>query len=94
MCAAPPILPSAPESERIRTDLLLSPTRALVHGSSPTLNEHLSWSPHTANIAAKAHTLLSFLERNLRNVPQELRLRAYFTIPRPAFEYACEITDP
>ena len=53
-----------------------------------TLNEHLSWSPNTDRIAAKAHASLSFLERNLRSVPQELRERAYFTIVRPGFEYA------
>ena len=59
-----------------------------------TLNEHLSWSPNTYRIAAKAHASLSFLERNLRSVPQELRERAYFTIVRPGFEYASSITDP
>ena len=59
-----------------------------------TLNEHLSWSPHTQNITAKAHASLSFLERNLRSVPQQLRERAYFTIVRPALEYASAITDP
>ena len=59
-----------------------------------TMNEHLSWSTHTTNSAAKAHASLSFMERNLRFVPQKLRERAYFTIVRPAFEYASEITDP
>ena len=59
-----------------------------------TLNEHLEWTTHTLRTAGKAHTTLSFLERNLRVVPQHLRERAYFAIVRPALEYASEITDP
>ena len=59
-----------------------------------TLNEHLEWTTHTQKIAGMAHTTLSFLERNLRVVPQHLRERAYLTIVRPAFEYATAITDP
>ena len=59
-----------------------------------TLNEHLDWTTHTQRIAGKAHTTLSFLERNLRVVPQHLRERAYLTIVRPAMEYASAITDP
>ena len=51
-----------------------------------TVNEHLSWSTHTTTSAAKAHAS--------RFVPQKLREQAYFTIVRPAFEYASGITDP
>ena len=58
-----------------------------------TLNEHISWSPHTQNITSNAHASLSFLERNLRYVSQQLRERAYFTIARPALLYASGITD-
>ena len=43
---------------------------------------------------SKGHASLSFLERNLRCVPQQLRERAFFTIVRPALEYASAITDP
>ena len=49
-----------------------------------TLNEHPEWSTHTQITAGKAHTTLSFLERNLRVVPQHLRERAYLVIVRPA----------
>ena len=50
-----------------------------------TLNEHLEWSTHTQITAGKAHITLTFLERNLRVVPQHLRERAYLVIVRPVF---------
>ena len=58
----------------------------LHHGCSHT------WENISQQIP-RCHTL-SFLERNLRLVPQNLRERAYLVTMRPALEYAPTITDP
>ena len=59
-----------------------------------TLADTLSWRDQTSQTSGKAHSSLAFLERNLWMLPRHLKERAYFTIVRPAVEYASAIADP
>ena len=59
-----------------------------------TISSNLEWKKHIANITSKANTTLGMLRRNLRNVPQAIKEKAYIALVRPKVEYAPTVWDP
>ena len=58
------------------------------------ISNELSWSPHISSIASKANAKVSFLRRNLRHCPQELKEQAYIALVRSVLEYSSAVWDP
>ena len=58
------------------------------------LSQDMTWSPHVANITAKAYQKLGFIRRNLRGSPEICKQLAYTTLVRSGLEYAGIIWDP
>ena len=59
-----------------------------------TLSDDLSWSPHIASLATKAHQRLGFIKRNLRGSPYKCRETAYISLVRSQLDYCGSIWDP
>ena len=58
------------------------------------ISDDLNWSPHISSITGKAASTPSFLRRNLRKCPVQLKERAYITFVRSTLDYASPIWDP
>ena len=65
---------------------------------SPYLGVHISadlkWSTHISDICKRAGSTLGFLQRNLRNCPQEYRRLEYIALIRSSLEYGATVWDP
>jgi len=59
-----------------------------------TVSSDMSWSTHVNPICTKANQKLSFIKRNLKGTPGELKRLAYITLVRSSMEYACTVLDP
>ena len=59
-----------------------------------TLSNDLKWSKHIATMTNKANSKLSFLRRNLKGCPEELKQTAYFYLIRSFMEYGAIVWDP
>ena len=59
-----------------------------------TIDCKLGWDPHCKNIYNKASFMLSFLERNLRKCPPNIKLKCFNALVRPILEYSCSVWDP
>ena len=59
-----------------------------------TIDSKLIWDPHIKNIYNKASFMLSFLERNLKKCPPNIKLNCLNALVRPILEYSCSVWDP
>ena len=59
-----------------------------------TINEHLSWSSHIANITKKANAIRGFLQRNIKSCPPLVKENCYKLMIRPIIEYAPTVWAP
>ena len=58
------------------------------------ISADLKWSTHISDICKRAGSTLGFLQRNLRNCPQECRRLAYISLIRSSLEYGATAWDP
>ena len=59
-----------------------------------TIDRNLSWDPHCNNVYNKASFMLSFLERNLKKCPPDVKLKCVNALVRPILDYGCCVWDP
>ena len=59
-----------------------------------TIDANLKWKEQCNNESRKAHSMLSFLERNFSRCPPKVKEQCYFTLVRPLLEYGCTAWDP
>ena len=59
-----------------------------------TLSSDATWDKHINNITNKASNTLSFIRRNIKSAPQDIKSTAYTTLVRPQLEYASTVWDP
>ena len=58
------------------------------------IDNKLDWNKHISTVAARGHSKLAFLNRNLKGCPKKLRDTAYISLIRPALEYSCSVWHP
>ena len=58
------------------------------------ISNNLSWNPHINKIVNKANSKLGFIKRNLKCIPQSIKIYAYRSLVRPHLEYCCPVWDP
>jgi hypothetical protein len=58
------------------------------------ISNDLKWSIHINNVYKKTNATLSFLRRNLRNVPENCRKTAYISLVQSVMEYGATIWNP
>ena len=80
---------------------LLLPTRSAHSRTSKdksilvlNISDDLKRSSHISKITSKTSSTLGFLQRNLRQCPQECKKIAYLAMVRSTLEYGCLIWDP
>ena len=73
--------------------ILVSVSEAKYLGISLSCAE-LSWSPHVQAHWDKSSSILSFLRRNLCNVPPKLKNSAYIVLVLSRLEYGAPVWDP
>ena len=60
-----------------------------------TVSDALEWTKHiNARSSTKANSKLSFLRRNLKGGPEQLRETAYFSLVRSFLEYSATVWHP
>ena len=59
-----------------------------------TITNDLSSSTHITNITSKALSVKTFLERNLKSCPTQIKLKCYNAMIRPILEYANPVWSP
>ena len=59
-----------------------------------TMSSNLHWSKQISIITNKANAKLSFLRRNLKVCPENLKELAYFSLVRSFMEYSATVWDP
>ena len=59
-----------------------------------TISDNLYWSKHITTTTTKANARLSFIKRNLKDCPQQLKEIAYFSLVRSFVDYASAVWDP
>ena len=59
-----------------------------------TSSEDLQWSTYIQNIIIKSNSTLVFLQRNLKNCPEECRKLACISLVRSTLEYGSSVSDP
>ena len=58
------------------------------------ISEDLKWTKHINKTCKRATSVLSFLRRNLKGCPTDLKLTAYKSLIRSTLEYASTVWDP
>ena len=58
------------------------------------VTQKLNWSNHIDNITAEANRSLSFVKRNLKRCPENIKEQAYKSLVRPHLEYASTVWSP
>ena len=58
------------------------------------ISNKMDWSHHIGKTVKKANQKLGFVKRNLKNVNQDIKCKAYKSLVRPTLEYACTVWDP
>ena len=58
------------------------------------ISDKMDWSHHISKTVKKANQKLGFVKRNLKNVNQDIKCKAYKSLVRPTLEYACTVWDP
>ena len=58
------------------------------------IDNKLDWKKHISTVAARGHSKLAFLNRNLKGCPKMLRDTAYISVIRPALEHSCSVWHP
>ena len=59
-----------------------------------TIDNKLGWDPHCNNLYNKASFMLSFLERNLKKCPRDIKLKSVNALVRPILDNGCCVWDP
>ena len=59
-----------------------------------TVSDDLEWTKHINAITTISYSKLSFLERNLKGCPEQLRETVYFSLVRSFLEYSAIVWHP
>ena len=59
-----------------------------------TIDQHLTWNEHIRQITAKANNVKSFLQRNLKSCPVNIKVTCYQSMVRSILDYASTIWSP
>ena len=59
-----------------------------------TIDQHLTWNEHIRQITTKANNVKSFLQRNLRSCPVNVKIICYQSMVRSILDYASTIWSP
>ena len=58
------------------------------------IDSKLSWKQQITDTVKKCNKTMSFIMRNLKNCPHNIKATCYTTLVRPTLEYACPVWDP